>query len=100
MYLRAIRCHMREGVDPARVAEIYQEMLPAISAHPGYLGASLMMNETARMAVAFVYWDSREQATSAGETLRPMLFKHTWELTDDCLDITGYQVLHHTMANL
>ena len=98
MYLRAIHCHLKPEADRQEAEAVYRELLPAIEAHPGYLGASLMLNEQAHMAVAFIYWDTREHGCQAGEMLRPLLFQHTWNLTDAPLDITGYAVLHHTMV--
>jgi len=100
MYLRVVKCHLRPGVSPQSASDIYHELLPAIVAYEGCLGTSLMANDTTRTAIAFIYWDSKEHACEAGEHLRPLLFKHTWELTDAPLDILGFHVKHHSMLEI
>jgi hypothetical protein len=97
MYLRVIKCHLKQGVAQESAANVYHELLPAIVAYDGCLGTSLMVNEATHTAVAFIYWDSKEHACAAGKHLRPLLFNHTWELTDAPLDIAGFQVMHHSM---
>lgn len=97
MYLRAIRCHTRSGVCASETGAIYYELLPIISAYEGFKGASLMVNEATRTTIAFIYWDTEQHAEEAGTALRPLLFEHTCDVADSALDITGYQVLHHSM---
>lgn len=95
MYLRIIRCHLKEEAELDAPVDVFGEIMPAIEAYPGFKGASLMVNAATRNAVAFLYWASEEHASQAGEAMRPLLFDCTWDMTDDALDITGFHVVHH-----
>lgn len=100
MYLRIIRCHLKEDADPRETVTVFDEIVPAIEAYPGFKGTSLMYNEQNRTLVAFIYWETEEHAGDAGEALRPLLFECTWEVTDEPLDISGFDVLRHSVNNI
>jgi hypothetical protein len=89
---------MRDDMGREQATGIYADLAPSLAAYRGFRGSSLLVNDSTRMAVALIYWETEEDASRAGETLRPLLYECTCDLTDAALDITGYRVLQHSMV--
>ena len=93
MYVRMITYHLMTDVGKQKVSNAYDEIVTFLGKQNGFQGSALLFDEEAQTAILLTYWSDDECAGNAGETLLPILFERSPELSEQPPEITGYHVL-------
>jgi hypothetical protein len=93
MYVRVLSFECRADVDQTEVTNVYRTLIAAATQFDGFKGSTLLMSEDACRGMAMVFWQDKESATAAGNTLIDLLNDKIFTMLAHPPDITGYDVV-------
>ena len=93
MYVRLVRFAFGPGKHDA-AQNLANDLVPAISARPGCMGATCFGDSSSGEYGLYVLWDSKENADSAAAVIGPKLQQHLAANVQSPADIRLFEVLN------
>jgi heme-degrading monooxygenase HmoA len=95
MYVRVLNFVCRKETQKEQIQSVYRLMIKEARDIDGFIGGTLLMQETACDGMALMYWKDEAAAAAAGPILVEVLAEHIYSLLDTPPEIRGYHVVEN-----